>query len=294
MSRYQHLLIAADFDGSSKRALEVSAEWAKRLGGRRIDLAHVVTTADYGVRYPGTLSEVERRLCGDAEAELSRLRSAHFPGIDGDVTARSDISAGLAIADIATERNVDLCVVGTHGRTGMKRMMMGSVAERVARRTPCDVLIIPQEQEKDTHVGRNILFASDFSPASELAGDTAAALVDLFDSPLHMLHVVNPTQGVLPGSKDLYPESEETRRQMVDRLDTLRAQKFAGDDRVVTEVVIDRSPAAAICRYAERESIDLIVVGTHGRTGLARLLIGSVAERVVRHAPCAILVVRQR
>lgn len=127
--------------------------------------------------------------------------------------------------------------------------------------------------EKATQSVREILFATDFSASAEAAGRVARDYARQFGARLHLLHVVW-------GGTD--PAMPPVLRKL--------AEELGGASPVVT-VVESGSPAAQIVRYAGRHGIDLIVVGTHGRTGLTRALLGSVAERVVRTAPCPVLTV---
>jgi universal stress protein A len=121
---------------------------------------------------------------------------------------------------------------------------------------------------------REILFASDFSPHSDHAFDAALTLAQHFGARLHLLHVVH------------HPQEQEAARA---RLNALAEQKAAA---VESSVAIETgSPASQIVKHAEREKVDLIVMGTHGRTGLAHVARGSVAETVVRHAPCLVLTI---
>ncbi len=129
-----------------------------------------------------------------------------------------------------------------------------------------------------TVVIRNILVATDFSRFSDHAVGAALALARHFDARLHMLHVV-PT--------------ELMRKAALERLDGVaRAHASGSEAEVLSKVsVADGQPASEIVGYAMREPVDLIVLGTHGRTGLAHVVMGSVAEAVVRTAPCHVLTV---
>lgn len=120
---------------------------------------------------------------------------------------------------------------------------------------------------------REILFATDFSESSDVAGRVARDYARQFGARLHLLHVVWP--GADPA---MPPPLGKLREELGEGVPTLT-------------VVESGQPAAQIVRYAERHGIDLIVVGTHGRTGFTRVLLGSVAERVLRTAPCPVLTV---
>jgi universal stress protein A len=124
---------------------------------------------------------------------------------------------------------------------------------------------------------RQILFASDFSPHADHAFDAALALAQHFGARLHLLHVVH------------HPQEQEAARA---HLEAFARERVAGVDLSVT--VATGHAAAQIVAHAEREKVDLIVVGTHGRTGLAHVVMGSVAEGVMRHAPCLVLTIRRK
>lgn len=123
---------------------------------------------------------------------------------------------------------------------------------------------------------REILFASDFSPHSDHALDAALTLAQHFGARLHLLHVVDHSR-----------EQEAARA----RLRALAEARVAAVE--FTVAIATGSPASQIVKHAEREKVDLIVMGTHGRTGLAHVAQGSVAEAVVRHAPCLVLTIRR-
>ena len=134
---------------------------------------------------------------------------------------------------------------------------------------------------------KNILVPTDFGPAAEAALRYGRTLADTFGADLHVLHVMDHT---LFTARFADPATIEAgvRRQLNDRLADVEPRRFS------THAVIKKfdSPTDAIVRYAKAASIDLIVMGTHGHDGAAHMLMGSVAERVVRTAPCPVLVVR--
>jgi nucleotide-binding universal stress UspA family protein len=122
---------------------------------------------------------------------------------------------------------------------------------------------------------REILFATDFSPAADHAFGAALALAQHFEARVHLLHVVH------------HPREEDSARARLEAFARERAE--AGQ---VVVAVTGGHPAHEIVAYAGREKVDLVVMGTHGRTGLSHVLVGSVAEAVVRHAPCQVLTIR--
>jgi nucleotide-binding universal stress UspA family protein len=144
---------------------------------------------------------------------------------------------------------------------------------------------------------RRILWPTDFSALSLHGALYARGFCEIFGAELHVIHVIPPPiptdlaitlpieAPVTYAGQDLEPECRE-------RLTALVGEQFGSAGGIVLEVLFG-NPWATICRYAAQQQIDLIVVGTHGRTGLPHVLIGSTAERVVQHAPCPVLVVKQ-
>ena len=143
---------------------------------------------------------------------------------------------------------------------------------------------------------KNILVATDFSEPSDAALNYGKALARNFKATLHVLHIVGNVSSVVYGAEgytasipELQEELEEEARKQLDQLLVDNDAKPLPTRRVL---ITSNSPASAIVEYAGREHIDLIVTGTHGRGAVAHLLMGSVAERVVRTAPCPVLTVR--
>lgn len=147
---------------------------------------------------------------------------------------------------------------------------------------------------------QNILVPTDFSHASELALDAAAILARQNDAGCTLVHVFDPTwlagrsTDYLPGEgADISTLEPEVERRIHDKLRELAERRVPNID-CKTALVLAHNAAAGICDYAKKEGADMIVLSTHGRSGLSHLLIGSVAEKVVRHAPCPVLTLRSK
>jgi nucleotide-binding universal stress UspA family protein len=145
---------------------------------------------------------------------------------------------------------------------------------------------------------QHILVATDFSPASTLALDAGAMLARQFGARIHLVHVFDSTPMAPIATRGSGAGQLEVEQQVVERiqdeLERLRTEKLSDIERVTPVVLQNSSAADAVCGYAAKNPIDLIVVSTHGRTGLAHFLIGSVAEKIVRHAPCPVLTLRSK
>jgi universal stress protein A len=143
----------------------------------------------------------------------------------------------------------------------------------------------------------HILVTTDLSDVSLPALDRAAWLARGAPCRVTLLYVLDFTGQLPPGVLSLQGREEddlwtEVRGQIRPKLEALRAAHFPADLDVTFDIVDDDATADGICRYAEAHGCDLIVIATHGRTGVAHWMIGSVAEKVVRHAPCDVLTVR--
>jgi len=290
------IVVATDFEPASERAVDLGGLLASRTDAE-LALLHVFDPAPLGpaVSYPvpvWTGTDYERRMRDEAEKRLRDFRSQRLSETRRVSLHAIDHSSPVtAVCDFAKASEADLVVVGTHGRQGLEALVMGSVAERIARHASCSVLAArplrnPKRQE------RHVLVCTDFSTASQATLYQSGQLRKLFGNRITMLHVfASAAQPLLrdhPGRRSL---GDETTLGLLRRaLDDLNQRYYGG--RADPALVEGDHPADAIVAYAEAREVDLIVVGTHGRTRLSRLLIGSVAERVARTADCSVWVSR--
>lgn len=194
------------------------------------------------------------------------------------------------IVEHAERMSADLIVVGDRGATGLRRMLLGSVADKVIRYAHAPVLVA----RAGARSGK-VLVATDLSDPSLPAVAAAAHELRRTGAGVTALHCIDPVP-IIAGpeygvawSPGVTPSFiKETRERAREKLaEAFQRFELAGDQRVV-----EGAPAATILSTAEELGVDLIILGTRGKTGLRRVLLGSVAEAVVRHAPCSVLVVR--
>lgn len=204
------------------------------------------------------------------------------------------IAAAPAILDYADERAVDLIVMGSHGRRGLRRLFLGSVTEEVVRAAFCPVLTVhrPKEGVAASADVRRILVPVDFSARTRMAIDHATELAAAYGASLEILHVVE-----VPTYPDFYVPVHVTsidvptvRERAAERLQELAAP-LRERLEVETTVRVGRT-VTEIVETAEHEAFDLIVMPSHGYSGLERALLGSVAEGVLRRAPCPVLTLK--
>lgn len=213
---------------------------------------------------------------------------------DLDITQHrvEHVSAPVAITNYTDEHDIDLVVMGTHGRRGANRLLMGSVAEDVVRAAPAPVLtvregsVVPPGQAV-----RRLLVPIDFSDPSRLALDHAKELALMYGAEIHLLHVVEEI--ALPGAYGMEPISFAVPDiiQSTEAALGEMAEEEIGYEHVQVKSLAGY-PATTILDYIDEHSMDLVAISTHGRTGLDRLLLGSVAEKVVRRAACPVFTVK--
>ena len=295
MSETQQILVPDDFSECSRVALDYAVSFAERIGAR-IALVHAYglpheALAAYEMALP---EDLERAVREAAEAklreDLSRVESA---GIAADShLARAD--APHAIVDAAARLEARWIVMGTHGHSGIEQLLLGSVAERVLRLAPCPVISVrPPSAGRRTLQLKKILVPTDFSAAARRALDVAQGLARSAGAAeiqlLHSTFVSAPLRSLL--EPDSERKNATAARGVHDELERwLEPLRNAG---LSASYALSRErPEQAIVEAARLQGADLIAMGTHGRTGLPHALLGSVAERVVRAAPCPTLTTR--
>jgi len=289
--RYAHIVIATDFSESAERAVAIGADLAQRSGAE-VTLLHVFDPSPYMLLLePRSPDQAEQAMGDAARKELERLAKEHLTAVERVRTiALHHASAPAGICEYASKHGIDLVVVGTQGRTGLARMFMGSCAARLLRHAHCDVLVV-RGDTADWNV-RHIVAPTDMSENASAAIEAAGQIHQTFGGELSLLHVLDETVPVPSAETFGLADTKTVAGQLKRDLEKIREERFAGDDTVSSHVLVGETPAPGICRWAEEHDAQLVVVSTHGRTGLAAMLIGSVAEQVVQQAPCPVLTVR--
>ena len=200
--------------------------------------------------------------------------------------------AGARIVATARERHTDLIVISTHGYTGVERALMGSTAEEVIRQAPCAVLTLrPRTAPKSGLRIARILAPVDFSAPSREALAYAVAFARPLGAAVTAFHSLQPLAPPRRLAKAASRLEARAFAQARKNLTAWAERSAGGQTPPATEVGAGRA-RDEIIRVAGRLESDLVILATRGRSGLKRLLLGSVAENVVRHAPCPVLVVR--
>lgn len=296
------IAVGIDFSPDSTLAARQAIEIARHVGAEVV-LVHAELFVELPPVGPepvepvlAALDTYRWRLARELEharEQLGELR-ANLSGQGPDVSQLLvEGPTDEALCAAARVLHADLFVVGTHGRTGLRWFFLGSVAERVVRLSPVDVLVARRDDAGRGGFHR-VLVATDFASSSLRALDRALELVapngriDVIHC--HQLLPMGPwTEGVMPHD----PLSDQTLEEDLQR----QGEKLLASRRrpggPVLEFHLLREPAApGIIHWLETRPFDLAVLGSHGRKGFRRAVLGSVAEAVVRRAPCSVVVVR--
>ncbi len=288
------ILCPTDLSPGSQQALRAAVHLAKD-GDAELVLAHawyLPPLANAGeMPFPAQL--IDEMVTGEEAALATAVRDAQDLGAPRVSSLFLTGPPWQRICETAeSDPAFDLIVMGTEGRTGLRRLLLGSVAEKVIRHAPCSVLAV--RGKNGTSRFHHILCPIDFSPSSRAAMERAAGLADPEGLGIVLLHVLDlPVRfsGDPKVAGFLDDLDQTSARHLAEWAAELRTRVSVP---VITRIRIG-SPAAQALSVLDAEStFDLVVVGSHGRTGLRRALLGSVAERIVRHAPCPVLVARQR
>jgi len=199
-----------------------------------------------------------------------------------------------AIAEAATEHRVDLIAMTTHGRTGLSRLLVGSVAESVVRHAPAPVLVVRGQPSWGTGQTLKVLVPLDGSELSAAILPVVERLAGPLDLSIHVLHAIEPLPASAAGASARFEEIQTFREQEAEGYLEKVARAIEPEGLPVHRVIRVGPAVAVIQQYAQEAAIDLIAMTTHGRTGLSRLLFGSVAEHVLRAVPIPLVLWKQR
>jgi nucleotide-binding universal stress UspA family protein len=296
--RLHRLLVPLDFSASSLRAYHYAMALAECFGGELV-LLHIVPPSmlpEWGYAHLARRDEQLKTAAHRKLEEFVRRQGPAAQRVTGLLVRAGE--PPLQIPEVAREQHADLVVLATHEDSLVPHCLLSNTAEEVVRRAPCPVWVVPGVTSDEADVRpalfplRRVLVATDFSVESRKALRYGVALAREFDATLHLVHVV-PT--VLPADvAHLTTILQEAAMKESARSDLARlcAEELPADVRVVT-TVLDGNPFLEINKEALRVRAGLIVVSTHGHTGLRYLLLGCTAQHVVQHTSVPVLVVRE-
>jgi nucleotide-binding universal stress UspA family protein len=295
-----HILCPVDFSDFTAPAVEHALRLARWFNAR-VEVLHVVPISAFAMA-GGGMVDFSQAIQDMREGATRDLANLVAPLLEEGVPIETKILEGDAwrsILDAAAAWPADLVVMGTHGRSGLEQLLLGSVTERVLRRATCPVLtvghVLPQLRKGPLF--RRILCAADLTGSSERTLEAALSLATENDARITLLHVI----ASLPGEADAHaslvlPEIAPLRMTLTE-LAHAQLKKAVPDAArqfcEVSERVETGTPWSEILRAASELDADLIVMGAHTHGAVGRMLFGSTASQIVRRAGCPVLVVRE-
>jgi len=288
-SRPEKLLLPTDGSEFSEGAIREAISLAKSCSSKLIAVSVIETNPEYETLAPQLVEKAEK----EARQHLESVKAqAEKEGVHCEIIARQGDEPYKYIVEEAEKNNVSMIIMGRRGRTGLKRLMMGSETARVIGHAPCNVVVVPRAARLEF---RSVLIATDGSKFSDAASSEAINIAKLCGAALTVISVV-PSEEASPFD---IVHSEMQKGLIADKelhegeKNVKKVKELAEKEGIkTTGFVYAGKPYEAILAAAKEKRADLIVVGSHGRTGLEKLLMGSVTERVILLSSCAVLVVK--
>ena len=283
MGKYRKILVAIDGSESSKNALRQAI---KLTNSEKcwITVVSVIPPyeGDLGLTAVGNIIEAMKQPCEKALFEAMEIAKAERALIktvceEGDIYER--------IVDLADAENCDLIVMGRRGMHHLERALVGSVTARVIGHSQRDILVVPE----NTAIGwKGIFLTTDGSKYSAAATDSAINFVKSYGGEIKVVSVVDVTEEFMARAPGAVEDLVKKAKGFVEDV-----KKKAEAQGVKTETFVrEGEPYKVVTNLAKEYDSNVIVVGSHGRSGFRRLLMGSVTEKVIGHSPCPVLVVK--
>jgi len=285
--RFEHILFATDFSPAAAHAIPFIKKLARHFQSNLVAM-HVRPPVVNPMTQPATWpTDIEAARASDKERHEELLDT--FAGINTEVLIEDgDIQSCLENA--IQQHHTDLVIIGTRGRTGLTKMLLGSVAEEIFRTVACPVLTVGPHSDPANANIREILFATDFASEAPEAAAYAVSLAQEFQARLTMLHVVHEPK---PGELVSWSDVRGSSKKLLEKLVPAEAEAWCKPEFFVEQ----GDPAERILDLANLRAVDLIALGARpekGVPGAATHLPIATAHKVVSHANCPVLTVRSR
>ena len=273
VGRFERFLVASDGSEFSAAAVREAIAMAGKCGAE----LHVMSLVATGVEHGGLGETILKQEMEAAQGHLDQVRQQ---AMDAGVSIEAHVihaqSVQQEIVDLAERTKADMIIMGRRGRRGLARVMLGHATAHVIGLAHTNVMVVPRAARVE---GRHIVVATDGSRFAETAAVTAMNLGRFCGAKVTVISVTTPSDG---------PEQRAEARDTVDR--TLHYMQSEGLD--AEGLVLEGEPATMIVDAARERNADLIVTGSHGRSALERVLLGSTSERILNETECAVLVVK--
>jgi nucleotide-binding universal stress UspA family protein len=295
----KRILCATDFSDFSNHAIPYGIALAREFKAK-LYVSHVIdlsSAAIYGEAV-FALEEQQTRMTNYAHKEMTRLMGQETLDWEPLITVGNPANE---IARLAADKQVDLAIAASHGRSGLKRVILGSVTERLMRTLPCPLWVVRSPELGFATAAtqaiqiKKLLVGCDFSPDSSLAFKYGLSLAQEFQAELHLAHVVEP-----PLYDDLIKPSEsgetfgqKLRNTVREKLAAMVPEEARTWCNPVTTLLAGQ-PHEELVKYAVVNGMDLIVLGVRGHSLVETLFVGSTTDRVLRNSPCPVLSVQPK
>ena len=291
------ILVPTDFSDNAQHAVDYAVDLAKRCSAK-LHLLHTPVVPTYllmDLSYSPGPEAVTRILNDSQEALDAQAKAIADAGVEL-FTAIREGTVHEVIRDYAKEHDVDLVVVGTHGRTGVSKLMYGSVTERVIKTVHTPILVVPPGGHEKPPT--SIVISYDFSGPSRRAAEVARAIHGVFGGSLHLVHSYLDVWGEYTDRGAVVGEAAEKRREALrlglqEMLEADSKEIFSMAPQNVQTHLVTGDPAGGILQVAEDVDATLICAGTTGKSGIERLLIGSVARRLLHESQVPLLLTHE-
>jgi uncharacterized protein len=273
LARFERFLVASDDSEFSAAAVREAIGMAKKCGAQ----LHAMSLVATDVVHAGLGESVLKQELDMAQAHLDGIKlQAEAAAVSCETHLVQGRAIDHEIVELAETLNVDMIIMGRRGRRGLARMMLGHATAQVIGMAHCNVMVIP----RSAHIeGRHIVLATDGSRFADAAAITAAGMASFCQAKTTVVSVAMAGNG---------PENRDEAEKVVQRV-VLHMQEEGID---ADGMVLEGRPDELIVAIAKERDADLIVTGSHGRTGLERILLGSTTERILNDTECAVLVVK--
>lgn len=273
------ILVPTDFSKTSQTAAEVASGIAKKAGAEVILLHVIEEGAEDSVKITGEVvyEDMEEKLFMMKLIERSKKQLAKLaedPMFEG-VKVRQELRMGTpfhGMRTIITEHKVDLVVMGTSGRTGLEGMIIGSNTEKVVRHAQCAVLTVQKKPARPDF--KNIVYATSMGKDEEVFAKVVKRAQEMYDATVHLVRINTPGN---------FQRDAIVKQYMKDFAKKLMLKNYT------INIFNDFSEEEGIIYFADSINADMIAMATHGRTGFAHVLAGSIAEDVVNHSKRPVL-----
>ena len=287
----ERLLLATESSEFSEGAIREAIRLAKRCGSKLTALSVIESNPEFGSEAPAILEKIEKETLAHLDGVKARAKQE---AVACETVTYEGEDSYKYIVEEAVKQKSTMIIMGRHGKKSFRRLVMGSTTSWTIGHAPCSVLVVPRAAQVDF---KSIVVATDGSKYSAAAASEAIGIAKRNNAKLTVLAVV-PADIAMPTDIDFAAlqrdKLADQDMQMAEK--NAKAVKEAAQKAGVDAqaFVMSGKPADAIIEIAKDKSADLIVVGSHGRTGLDRLLMGSVTERVIVMSSCAVLAVKSK